>query len=86
MEKILFFESQGVLGPCQREEMPLAGTAAMLFTRRHSGFVTGSSKREHTQYMAQGAKLTTLPNLSHFASLQAPDEYSRSVLDFIDAK
>ena len=43
MEKILFFESQGVLGPCQREEMPLAGTAAMLFTRRHSGFVTGSS-------------------------------------------
>lgn len=69
--------------------MPLAGTAAMLFTRRHSGFVAGSRKREHTQYMAgaiQGAKLTTLPNLSHFASLQAPDEYSRSVLDFIDAK
>ncbi|WP_245454956.1 hypothetical protein [Mesorhizobium sp. M9A.F.Ca.ET.002.03.1.2] len=61
----------------------------MLLTRRHSGFVAGFSKREHTQYITgaiQGAKLITLPNLSHFASLQAPDEYSRSVLDYIDAK
>jgi pimeloyl-ACP methyl ester carboxylesterase len=46
-------------------------------------------KREHTEYMAAaipGAKLVILPNVSHFASLQAPDEYSQSVLDFIDAK
>lgn len=46
-------------------------------------------KREHTQYMAStipGAKLVILPNASHFAMLQAPDEYSQAVLDFIDAK
>ncbi|UCI10214.1 alpha/beta fold hydrolase [Mesorhizobium sp. B1-1-8] len=46
-------------------------------------------KREHTEYMASvipGAKLIILPNASHFAMLQAPDEYSKAVLDFIDAK
>ncbi|ARP67849.1 alpha/beta hydrolase [Mesorhizobium sp. WSM1497] len=46
-------------------------------------------KREHTEYIASaipGAKLIILPNASHFAMLQAPDEYSRAVLDFIDAK
>ncbi|TPK82659.1 alpha/beta fold hydrolase [Mesorhizobium sp. B2-4-12] len=46
-------------------------------------------KREHTEYMASaipGAKLIILPNASHFAMLQAPDQYSQAVLDFIDAK
>ena len=46
-------------------------------------------KREHTEYMAAaipGAKLIILPNASHFAMLQAPDEYSQAALDFIDAK
>ena len=46
-------------------------------------------KRQHTEYMASvipGAKLILLPNASHFAMLQAPDEYSQAVLDFIDAK
>ncbi|RUW61433.1 alpha/beta hydrolase [Mesorhizobium sp. M7A.F.Ca.US.008.03.1.1] len=46
-------------------------------------------KREHTEYIASvipGAKLIVLPNASHFAMLQAPDEYSQAVLDFIDAK
>ncbi|MER9459766.1 MULTISPECIES: alpha/beta hydrolase [unclassified Mesorhizobium] len=46
-------------------------------------------KREHTEYMASvipGAKLIILPNASHFAMLQAPDEYSQAALDFIDAK
>jgi pimeloyl-ACP methyl ester carboxylesterase len=46
-------------------------------------------KREHTEYMASaipGAKLIILPNASHFAMLQAPDEYSQSVLGFVDAK
>lgn len=45
--------------------------------------------REHTEYMASvipGAKLIILPNASHFAMLQAPDEYTQSVIDFIDAK
>ncbi len=46
-------------------------------------------KRAHTKYMASvipGAKLIILPNASHFAMLQAPDEYTRSALEFIDAK
>ena len=46
-------------------------------------------KREHTEYMAAsipGAKLIILPNASHFAMLQAPDEYTKAALDFIDAK
>ncbi|QDB99230.1 alpha/beta hydrolase [Mesorhizobium sp. 8] len=46
-------------------------------------------KREHTDYMAStipGAKEIILPNASHFAMLQAPDEYNQAVLDFIDAK
>ncbi|MER9300754.1 alpha/beta hydrolase [Mesorhizobium sp. M0621] len=46
-------------------------------------------KREHTEYIASaipGAKLIILPNASHFAMLQAPDEYSQAALDFIDAK
>ncbi|RUW91725.1 alpha/beta hydrolase [Mesorhizobium sp. M7A.F.Ca.US.010.02.1.1] len=46
-------------------------------------------KREHTEYIASaipGAKLIILPNASHFAMLQAPDEYNQAVLDFIDDK
>jgi pimeloyl-ACP methyl ester carboxylesterase len=46
-------------------------------------------KREHTEYMASvipGAKLIILPNASHFAMLQAPDEYTKAALDFIEAK
>jgi pimeloyl-ACP methyl ester carboxylesterase len=46
-------------------------------------------KRAHTEYMASaipGARLIILPNASHFAMLQAPDEYSQAVLNFIDAK
>lgn len=45
--------------------------------------------RKHTDYMASvipGAKEIILPNASHFAMLQAPDEYSQAVVDFIDAK
>jgi pimeloyl-ACP methyl ester carboxylesterase len=45
--------------------------------------------RKHTDYMASvipGAKDIILPNASHFAMLQAPDEYTRAALGFIDAK
>ena len=45
--------------------------------------------RTHTEYMASiisGAELIILPNASHFAMLQAPDEYNKSVLEFIDRK
>ena len=45
--------------------------------------------RAHTDYMASaipGASLVILPDASHFAMLQAPEEYTRSVVDFIDGK
>ena len=46
-------------------------------------------KREHTDAMAKmipGATEVILPNASHFAMLQAPDEYNKAVLEFLDAK
>jgi pimeloyl-ACP methyl ester carboxylesterase len=45
-------------------------------------------RRDHTEYMARtipGAKLIILPDVSHFALLQDPVTYVRTVLDFIDA-
>lgn len=43
--------------------------------------------RPHSEHMAQvipGAKLVILPDASHFAMLQAPDEYTAAVRAFID--
>ena len=43
--------------------------------------------RPHTEKIAAlipGAKLVILPEASHFAMLQAPEEYTASVRDFID--
>ncbi len=45
--------------------------------------------RSHTDYLASaipGATEIILPDASHFAMLQAPDEYSAAVLHFIDGK
>ena len=45
--------------------------------------------RAHTDYLASaipGAKEIILPDTSHFAMLQAPDEYNQAVLDFLDAE
>jgi pimeloyl-ACP methyl ester carboxylesterase len=43
--------------------------------------------RAHTEKMARlipSAKLVILPGVSHFAMLQAPDEYTAAVRAFID--
>jgi pimeloyl-ACP methyl ester carboxylesterase len=43
-------------------------------------------KREHTEYLARsipGAKLVILPQASHFAMLQQPDEFNAAVLAFL---
>ena len=45
--------------------------------------------RSHTDHMAEvipGAELIILPEVSHFAMLQAPDEYTAAVRAFIDAE
>ncbi|MBI3769177.1 MAG: alpha/beta fold hydrolase [Deltaproteobacteria bacterium] len=44
-------------------------------------------RREHTEALARaipGAQLWIMPGVSHFAHWQAPDEYNRAVLAFID--
>jgi len=43
-------------------------------------------KRDHTEYMASvipGVKLIILKDVSHFAMLQAPDEYTKAILEFL---
>jgi len=45
--------------------------------------------RAHTEALARaipGARLLILPNVSHFAQFQAPEEYNQAVLSFIDAR
>jgi pimeloyl-ACP methyl ester carboxylesterase len=44
-------------------------------------------KRAHTEYLARtipGAELIVLPEVSHFAPWQAPEEFNRSMLGFLD--
>jgi len=46
-------------------------------------------RREHTETLARaipGAKLVIMPGVSHFAHFQAPEEYNRTVLAFIDSR
>ena len=46
-------------------------------------------KREHTEHLAAtipGAGLLILPNVSHFAPLQAPALFNAAVLQFLDGK
>jgi pimeloyl-ACP methyl ester carboxylesterase len=45
-------------------------------------------RREHTEMMARsipGAKLKILPEVSHFAMLQKPEEFDRAVVDFLSS-
>ena len=68
-----------------KEQLATITTPTAIVTGDHDEAV----KREHTDYMASaipGAKLIILPDASHFAMLQAPDEYTKSVLEFLDAK
>ncbi|MDE1176319.1 MAG: alpha/beta hydrolase [Edaphobacter sp.] len=44
-------------------------------------------RREHAEYLAQnipGAEFLSLPGVSHFAPLQRPMEFNRTVLGFLD--
>lgn len=68
-----------------KEQLLTITTPIAIVTGDHDEAV----KREHSEYMASaipGATLIILPNASHFAMLQAPDEYTKSVTDFIDSK
>ena len=68
-----------------KEQLAIIKTPTVIVAGDHDEAI----KREHTDYLASaipGAKKIILPNTSHFAMLQAPDEYTKSVLDFLDAK
>ena len=68
-----------------KEQLATIKTPTAIVLGDHDEAIT----RAHTDYMAEaisGAKEIILPNASHFAMLQAPDEYTKSVLEFIDAK
>jgi pimeloyl-ACP methyl ester carboxylesterase len=46
-------------------------------------------KPEHTAYLVRtipGARLISMPNVSHFAMLQRSDEFSRAMLDFLEER
>ncbi len=43
-------------------------------------------KREHAEYLAHsipGAHLTVLPDVSHFAPLQRPEQFNGELLSFL---
>lgn len=68
-----------------KQELAKITTPTAIVLGDHDEAIT----RAHTEYIASaipGATLVILPNASHFAMLQAPDEYTKSVVDFIDAK
>ncbi|HEV7703090.1 MAG TPA: alpha/beta hydrolase [Gemmatimonadaceae bacterium] len=46
-------------------------------------------KPEHTDYLIRtipGAQGVVLPNVSHFAMMQRPEEFNRAMLEFLDAR
>ena len=46
-------------------------------------------KPEHTAYLVKtipGARLISLPHVSHFAMMQRPDVFNRAMLDFLEAR
>lgn len=48
-----------------------------------------ATKREHTEHVASaipGAGLMILPNVSHFAPVQAPALFNAAVLQFLDGE
>jgi len=54
----------------------------MIVQSEHDEFI----KSEHARYLAQsipGASLTLLPDVSHFAPLQRPDQFNEVVLKFL---
>lgn len=61
----------------------IRGPKIMISEGEHEEFITEA----HTRYLAQtipGACLVILRGVSHFAPWQAPEEFNRSVLSFLD--
>jgi pimeloyl-ACP methyl ester carboxylesterase len=61
----------------------IKGPAIAIVDGAHEEFIL----REHTQYLARtipGATLIILPDVSHFAPLQAPDSFNAAMIGFLD--
>ena len=66
-----------------KEELQKITTPTVIVAGDHDEAIL----RAHTDYMASvipGATEVILPDVSHFAMLQAPDEYNKAVIDFVD--
>jgi pimeloyl-ACP methyl ester carboxylesterase len=62
----------------------IRGPAIAIVDGAHEEFIL----REHTQYLARtipGATLIILPDVSHFAPLQAPDAFNAAMIGFLNA-
>jgi pimeloyl-ACP methyl ester carboxylesterase len=61
----------------------IEGPAIAIADGAHEEFI----RRAHTDYLARtipGAELVILPDVGHFAPLQAPDAFNASMLGFLD--
>lgn len=64
-------------------DLAAIGVPVAIVQSEHDEFI----KREHAEYLARsipGAELIVLPDVSHFAPLQRPDEFNRVVRAFVD--
>ena len=61
----------------------IKGPAVAIVDGAHEEFIL----RQHTEYLARaipGAKLIILPDVSHFAPIQAPDVFNAAMIGFLD--
>jgi len=69
---------------CSVQELAAVSVPVTIVHSEHDEFI----RREHAEYLARsipGASLTVLPGVSHFAPLQRPALFNRTVLDFAAA-
>jgi pimeloyl-ACP methyl ester carboxylesterase len=66
-----------------RDLAAIKGPRVAIVDGAHEEFIL----RQHTEYLARtipGAQLIILPDVSHFAPLQAPDAFNAAMIGFID--
>jgi pimeloyl-ACP methyl ester carboxylesterase len=82
-----FSEAVGLMQRTQpnysANELAALSVPVWIVQGEHDEFI----KREHAEYLARSipnAELVILPNVSHFAPLQRPEQFNRIVLAFLD--
>jgi pimeloyl-ACP methyl ester carboxylesterase len=68
---------------CSARELGEISVPVIIVQSEHDEFI----KREHAEYLARSipnAELVVLPGVSHFAPLQRPEQFNRTMLAFLD--